>query len=138
MSVSYRVQDQVLRVDDRSEAVEAKVHRFDAFLNLLCAGRYAFQRDAVRDVWRFLVSEKHADTERLIRENWHARPEIARRLEQGLEAHLNRVPLRAKKQVPVSRRLHRILRRRSQRDIPGVAVGPHGATRGSRQPRVAQ
>ncbi len=94
MSVSYRVQDQVLRVDDRSEAVEAKVHRFDAFLNLLCAGRYAFQRDAVHDVWRFLVSEKYSDTERLIRENWNVRPEIARRCEQGLEAYLNRVPLR--------------------------------------------
>lgn len=99
MSVVYTVADQVLRVDDRSEPVEARTHRFDAFLNLLCAGKYSFQRDAVRDVWRFLVSDKYPDTERLIRENWKTRPEIAHRFEGGLEDYLDRVPLRWKKAV---------------------------------------
>jgi hypothetical protein len=41
------------------------VHKYDAFLNLLCADRYAFQRDAVRETLRFLVSDKYPDLERL-------------------------------------------------------------------------
>jgi hypothetical protein len=48
MSLQFRIADQVLRLDDSRDATEGLVHRYDAFLNLLCADRYAFQRDAVR------------------------------------------------------------------------------------------
>ena len=59
MSLQYRVADQVLRADDTREATEEVVHKYDAFLNLLCAERYAFQRGAIRSALRFLVSDKY-------------------------------------------------------------------------------
>ena len=49
MSLQFRIADQVLKVDDSREATDARVHKYDAFLNLLCGERYAFQRDAVRE-----------------------------------------------------------------------------------------
>lgn len=49
MSIQFRIDDQVLKVADASDAAEAVVHKYDAFLNLLCSDRYAFQRDAVRE-----------------------------------------------------------------------------------------
>lgn len=48
MSIQFRIDDQVLKVADASDVAEAVVHKYDAFLNLLCYDRYAFQRDAVR------------------------------------------------------------------------------------------
>ena len=99
MSLQYRVADQVLRVDDSRDATEAIVHKYDAFLNLLCSDRYAFQREAVRTALRFLVSDKYPDLERLARENWNSREGIRQRHEEGLEAYLGAMPLRDRKAV---------------------------------------
>ena len=98
MSLQFCISDQVLRVNDKREATEAVVHKYDAFLNLLCADRFAFQRDAVRETLRFLVSEKYADLERLARENWNTKPAIQQRHE-NLDAYLAKMPLRERKAV---------------------------------------
>ena len=96
MSVQFQIADQVLRVDDKRDATEAVVHKYDAFLNLLCADRFAFQRDAVREVLRFLASDKYPDLERLARQNWNAKPAIQQRHE-SLDAYLAKMPLRDRK-----------------------------------------
>jgi type III restriction enzyme len=96
MSLHFRIADQVLKVDDTRDAPDAVVHKYDAFLNLLCAERYVFQRDAVRETLRFLVSDKYPDLERLARENWNARESIRQRHE-SVDAYLSRMPLRDRK-----------------------------------------
>jgi len=96
MSVQFQIADQVLRVDDKRDATEAVVHKYDAFLNLLCAERFAFQRDAVREALRFLISDRYPDLERLARENWNAKPAIQQRHE-SLDAYLAKMPLRDRK-----------------------------------------
>jgi type III restriction enzyme len=98
MSLQFRIADQVLKVDDTRDATEAVVHKYDAFLNLVCADRYAFQRDAVRETLRFLVSDKYPDLERLARENWNARDSIRQRHE-SMDAYLAKMPLRDCKAV---------------------------------------
>src|SRR2546427_13259414 len=98
MSLRLSIADQVLSVDDVREATEAVVHKYDAFLNLLCADRYAFQRDAVRETMRFLVSDKYPDLERLARENWNAHMAIRQRHE-SVDAYLAKMPLRDRKSV---------------------------------------
>lgn len=99
MSVQFRIADQVLRVDDRRDAVEAVVHKYDAFLNLLCADKFSFQRDAVRTVLRFLASDKYPNLERLALENWNAHTAIQQRHEGGSVAYLAKMPLRDRKAV---------------------------------------
>jgi type III restriction enzyme len=96
MSLQFGIADQVLKVDDTSEATVAVVRKYDAFLNLLCADRYAFQRDAVREALRFLVSDKYPDLERLARENWTDREAIRQRHE-SVDAYLAKMPLRDRK-----------------------------------------
>lgn len=100
MSLQVRVADQVLAVDDRRATTEALVHKYDAFLNLLCDGKYAFQRDAVRAAWRFLVSDQYPDLASLARANWASKEKEAIRQRHGsLDALLARLPLRDKKAV---------------------------------------
>ena len=99
MSLQFRIDDQVLKVSDACESVEAVVHKYDAFLNLLCADRYAFQRDAVRETLRFLVSNAYPDLESLARENWNDRETIRQRHEGGVDAYLALMPLRDRKAV---------------------------------------
>jgi type III restriction enzyme len=96
MSVTFRIADQILRLDDTSDATEAVVHKYDAFLNLLHIGNYSFLRDAARESLRFLVSAKYPDLERLARENWNGRPALAQR-HASIDAMLDRMPLRDRK-----------------------------------------
>lgn len=97
MSLQFRIADQVLKVDDARDATEAIVHKYDAFLNLLCAERFGFQRDAVRETLRFLVSDKYPNLERLARENWNAREAIRQRHDGGVDAYLAKMPLKDRK-----------------------------------------
>ncbi len=99
MSLQFRITDQVLLVDDKRDATEAIVHKYDAFLNLLSIDRYSFQRDAVRETLRFLVSDKYPDLERLARENWEARPAIRLRHDDSLDSYLEKLPLKDRKAV---------------------------------------
>lgn len=98
MSLQFRIADQVLRVDDKRDATDAVVHKFDAFLNLVCADRFAFQRDAVRTALRFLISDRYPNLERLARENWNAHTAIQQR-HDNLESYLAKMPLRDRKAV---------------------------------------
>lgn len=98
MSLQLRIADQVLKAEDARDATEAVVHKYDAFLNLLCADRYSFQRDAVRESLRFLVSDKYPSLDRLARENWNAREAIRQRHE-SVDAYLAKMPLRDRKSV---------------------------------------
>lgn len=95
MSVTFRISDQILKLDDVSDATEAIVHKYDAFLNLLHTGNYAFLRDAAREALRFLVSAKYPDLERLARENW-SRSELAKR-HASIDALLGKMPLKERK-----------------------------------------
>jgi type III restriction enzyme len=96
MSLQFRIADQVLRVDDRRDKTEEIVHRYDAFLNLLSADKFSFQRDAVRLALRFLVSDKYPNLERLALENWNAHKAIQQRHENQA-AYLEKMPLRDRK-----------------------------------------
>lgn len=98
MSLQFRIADQVLRVDDARDATQALIHKYDAFLNLLCGDRYTFQRDAVREALRFLVSDQYPNLERLARENWNARETIRQR-HANLDDYLAKMPLRDRKAV---------------------------------------
>jgi type III restriction enzyme len=98
MSLQFRIADQVLQVNDGRDTTYAVVHKYDAFLNLLCAERYSFQRDAVCETLRFLVSDKYPDLERLARENWKAREAIRQRHE-SLGAYLSKMLLRDRKSI---------------------------------------
>ena len=98
MSLQFRISDQVLRVADSSDVTEATTHKYDAFLNLLSIDRYEFQRDAVRETLRFLISKKYPNLESLAKENWDASDAIRQRHE-GSDAYLAKLPLRDKKAV---------------------------------------
>lgn len=100
MSLQYNIADQVLKVVDDSERTVSIVAKYDALLNLLCEGRYAFQRAAIQTPLAFLVSEKYPSTERLALENFNARDVLQKRYENK-EEFLDRMPLRDRKCVSV-------------------------------------
>src|SRR6267378_2148370 len=100
MSLQYKIADQVLKISDDSERTRSILAKYDAILNLLCDGKYAFQRAAIQTPLAFLVSEKYAHTEELALENFNGREVIQKRYENKAE-FLDRLPLRDRKAVSV-------------------------------------
>jgi type III restriction enzyme len=100
MSLQYKIGDQVLKVSDDSERTAKILAKYDGFLNLLCNGKYAFQRAAIQTPLAFLVSEKYPNTERLAVENFNARAALQKRYENK-EEFLKRLPLGDRKAVSV-------------------------------------
>ena len=100
MSIQYKITDQVLKVSDDSERTQSIIVKYDAFLNLLCGGKYAFQRKAIQTPLAFLVSEKYPNTEALALENFNDHEIIQKRYENKAE-FLDRLPLRDCKAVSV-------------------------------------
>ena len=100
MSLQFRIADQILSVKDGSEKTESIVHKYDAFLDLLSENKYSFQRDAVRQCIRFMVSDKYPTLETLALANWDAKPAIQQRHETT-SAYLEKMPLRDEKSMSV-------------------------------------
>jgi len=100
MSIQYKIADQVLKISDDSKKTQSIVAKYDAFLNLLCSGKYAFQRAAIQIPFAFLVSDKYVNSEALAIENFNSREVIQRRYENKAE-FLNLMPLRDRKAVSV-------------------------------------
>jgi type III restriction enzyme len=100
MSIQYKITDQVLKVCDDSGPTQSVVGKYDAFLNLLCGGKYGFQREAIQASLTFLVSDKYPNTETLALENINGREVIQKRYENKAE-FLDRMPLRDRKAVSV-------------------------------------
>lgn len=100
MSLTYKIADQVLKVFDDSERTAKILAKYDAFLNLLCNGKYAFQRAAIQKPLAFLVSEKYPNTETLALENFNTREVLQKRYESK-GGFLDRIPLRDRKAVSV-------------------------------------
>ena len=100
MSLQFRIADQILTVKDTGQKTESIVHKFDAFLNLLSEDKYYFQRDAIRESIRFMISDNYPNLERLACENWNAKPAIQQRHE-SLRAYLDKMPFKQKKSVSI-------------------------------------
>jgi len=97
VSILYKNTDFILSLDveERARDVAAK---YSAFLDCLCAGPYAFQREAIAQAIRFFVSDNYKDTEALARRNYGHNGKLQMRF-QHMSDYLERFPLRAKKAV---------------------------------------
>lgn len=93
MSLEFRIQEQVLKIEDSSDEIEAIVHKYDAFLDLICPDEYEFQKEAVRTVIRYMISQKYENLELLARENW-GESEAIRQRHIDVDAFTGLMPLK--------------------------------------------
>src|SRR5438128_6771872 len=96
MSVQIRISEQVLQLKPGDDALQALVHKYDAFLNLLSGTGYEFQRDAIRAALRFQLADHYPDLERLARENFDERAAI-QAAHDNVDLYLAKMPLRGLK-----------------------------------------
>lgn len=94
--VTYRNSDFVLLLQDDAPEVMEVVHKYDAFLSTLCRSEYAFQKDAVNTVIKFLISRKYQNTADLARENYAQHIKLKQKFNH-IADYLAKFPLQTKK-----------------------------------------
>lgn len=98
MSTIFRNKDFILQIFDDSQKCRDIANKYSAFLECLCPEQYAFQREAIKIVIEFFVSERYRNTEELVRENYEFNKKIHARFENASD-YLIRFPLKDKKSV---------------------------------------
>jgi type III restriction enzyme len=94
--VTYRNSDFVLLLHDDAPEVMDVIHKYDAFLSTLCRGEYAFQKDAVNTVIKFLFSKKYQNTADLARDNYDKNSKLKQKFTNTAD-YLAKFPLQNKK-----------------------------------------
>jgi type III restriction enzyme len=94
--VTYRNSDFVLLLHDDAPEVMDVVHKYDSFLSTLCRSEYAFQKDAINAVIKFLFSKKYQNTADLARENYDQNSKLKQKFTSTAD-YLAKFPLQTKK-----------------------------------------
>lgn len=81
MSQTYKNSDFVLKVDTGSSKTINIINKYDAYLSAICAGEYAFQKEAVRAALTFIFSDRCKSVEDLARENYQQNNKLRQRFE---------------------------------------------------------
>lgn len=94
--VTYKNSDFVLLINDDSPEVMDVVHKYDAFLSTVCKGEYAFQKDAIIQVIKFLFSKRYQHIADLASENYKQKNKLKQKYSK-LADYLSKFPLKDKK-----------------------------------------
>lgn len=101
MSVTYRNNDFVLKIQDDSQEVSNIVNKYDAFLEALSGEHYAFQTEAIKTVLKFLLSGRYAHTGDLAAENFDHNNKLQSYYDHTLHNYLTGFTLADKKSVSI-------------------------------------
>lgn len=71
MSLQYKQDDFVLKINDYSDQTNAIVGKYEAFLDAITSENFEHVREAIRHSIRFLVSDKYRTIRELAEENWN-------------------------------------------------------------------
>jgi len=98
--VTYKNSDFVLLLDDDSPEVMDVVHKYDAFLSTVCKGEYAFQKDAVIKIIKFIFSKRYQHIADLAHENYKENNKLKQKYSKFAD-YLSKFPLKDKKACSV-------------------------------------
>ncbi len=84
MSITFKPNDFLLQMDDRSDDVMNIVHKYDAFLDALTTPEFSQLREATRETIRYFVSNKYPNTEEVAKQTFSQ--------SQKLQAHYGELP----------------------------------------------
>jgi len=98
--VTYKNSDFVLLLNDDSPEVMDVVHKYDAFLSTVCKGEYAFQKDAVIKIIKFIFSKRYQHIADLANENYRQNNKLKQKYSK-LADYLSKFPMKDQKACSV-------------------------------------
>ncbi len=100
MSITYRNDDFVLKINDDSEKVLQIVNKYDAFLDAITTPEFEHVRESVRRAIHFFVSDKYTDTKTLAEENYQTNPKLQTRY-KDVDEYLEQFRIMDRKSISI-------------------------------------
>ncbi len=100
MSLQYKQDDFVLKVNDFSDQANAVVGKYEAYLDAITTQNFEHVREAIRQATRFLTSPKYPTTRTLAEENWNNNSKLQLKY-NALEQYLLNIQIPNKKAVSI-------------------------------------
>ncbi len=100
MSLQYKQDDFVLKINDYSDKTNNIVGKYEAYLDAITTPEFEHVREAIRHALRFLVSDQYPDTGKLAVENWNNNTKLQLKY-NALEQYLLNVQIKDKKAASI-------------------------------------
>lgn len=93
MSLQYKQDDFVLKVNDFNEQTNSIVGKYEAYLDAITTEKFEHVREAIRRVLRFLITDLFKNTGELAKENWKNNSKIQLKYNKP-EQYLNNIQIK--------------------------------------------
>lgn len=100
MSLQYKQDDFVLKINDYSSQTNAIVGKYEAYLDAITTENFEQVREAIRQATRFLVTKKYKNTGQLAKENWENNTKLQVKY-NALEQYLLNIQIQDKKAASI-------------------------------------
>jgi len=100
MSLQYKQDDFILKVNDFSDQTNAIVGKYEAYLDAITTADFEHVREAIRRVLRFLVTDQFKNTGELAEENWNCSTKLQLKY-SALEQYLLNIQIKDKKAASI-------------------------------------
>ena len=100
MSIQYTHDDFVLRNDDYSDQTNAKVGKYEAYLDTITTEKFEHVREAIRQAFRFFITDKYANTRELAEDNWNKKSKLQLKY-NALDQYLLNIRIPDKKAISI-------------------------------------
>jgi type III restriction enzyme len=99
MSVEYKNQDFILDLTPEKEVIDL-VNKYEAYFEALSPEKYYFQREAIKEALKYLLSDKYTDTKELALENYQKKSKLQQKYKYPKD-YLAHFPLKNKKSLSI-------------------------------------
>ncbi|GAB3666248.1 DEAD/DEAH box helicase family protein [Echinicola sediminis] len=100
MSLQYKQDDFVLKVNDFKDKTNAIVGKYEAYLDAITTEDFEHVREAIRRALRFLVTDQYKNTGELAEENWNNNSKLQLKY-NALEQYLFNIQIKDKKAASI-------------------------------------
>lgn len=100
MSIEYKNNDFILKIDDYSERTLSVVNKYDAFLDALTTSDFEHVREAIRKAVHFFITDKYTNTEKSAIYTYNQNEKLQSKY-KSVKEHLGHIHIRDKKSYSV-------------------------------------
>ena len=100
MSIEYKNNDFILKIDDSSEKTLAVVNKYNAFLDALTTADFEQVREAIRKTIHFFITEKYANTEQVAIWTFNNSDKLRKKY-RNLQEYLEHIRIKNKKSYSI-------------------------------------
>src|SRR5690606_8794226 len=100
MSLQYKQDDFVLKINDFRASTNGIVGKYEAYLDAITSEDFEHVREAIRRAFRFLITDKYKNTAEIAQENWTNNSKLQLKY-NALDQYLLNIQIQNKKAVSI-------------------------------------